>query len=777
MTFLIENTCIVDMNSDVEPKTIYRILHVYYDTKEKQAMCLLIDIWDRLAREFTKPKKFIQQQIDNAAWDYIQDPYAALTSRSDYDLTNFQKSRRTENLALLKTILEADDGRAVFFRKKRRVLILQAFEKGDDNNIDKYYFWIRRWFQRGLTDGALIPDTHNIGNKGEDKRIVSGRKRGRPRTTSRLSETSSSDGINITPRIKKKMIRGLKKYYMERGVTFIAAYELMVQEEFNLGYNAQGVPNSRTENTDSIKDDEDKGFPTDNQAKYWWDKEMDPEEVEQARRGNRFWTSARPIDGDSYMIASKPGHCQLDAVRLPFQRCHPLDRSLIVGSSTANCIIDTESGYIFAMDPTSENESWRTIGYALVTMAEDKVEYCARYGIEIHDEDWLSNILAKKILTDNGPAKSYNGANFAKVTKVEITYTLAYRPDLKGKIEIRFRIFLIFVMSGEIEIPGLKTDFKKLRFDKDYVLDAALTPYEETQIIIHFVLWHNNGGWEMPDDVLTLDMMRAGVRRTPASVIKWRIENTGGLLRTTSLNTAKKDVLTPERGLINRFGIRVRGIYFNNKKVESRSWSIRGRKQKKKNLRVYRYKKLNHNERRVEVFVDERLVDIVWIRLDDGMELEPCFLSNRRESYRYKGCTWDEVHEIRAGLRDQSRLTLPDRRQFTSRTRTAIENIVARAVAERDDAIEGLTNTERKSNRTENRQDVIKLEQQQRQEGRGRISPDESIKINENTKASMIITPTELPDYIPAPKRTKLIQELTNTIRRKNDSENEHEQE
>src|SRR5688572_14547020 len=122
----------------------------------------------------------------------------------------------------------------------------------------------------------------------------------------------------------------------------------------------------------------------------------------------------------------------------------------------------------------------------------------------------LSNVIGHTILADKGPAMSYAAGNFGKTSGTEIVNNPAYRPDMKGLIESRFRIWLLMVLA-HWDVPGHVME--RLRGDPDYVLDAALTPYELTQLLILFVLWHNNGGWEAPAHYLTTDMMAAGVER------------------------------------------------------------------------------------------------------------------------------------------------------------------------------------------------------------------------------------------------------------------------
>jgi len=99
--------------------------------------------------------------------------------------------------------------------------------------------------------------------------------------------------------------------------------------------------------------------------------------------------TGRETLGDSTQMAAGPGSVyQIDATIGDVYLVSSLDRSRIIGRLVIYTCVDVFSRVITGFAVTLEGPSWLGAMLALDNVIEDKVSFCAGYGIEITEPDW-----------------------------------------------------------------------------------------------------------------------------------------------------------------------------------------------------------------------------------------------------------------------------------------------------------------------------------------------------------------------------------------------------
>jgi hypothetical protein len=217
-----------------------------------------------------------------------------------------------------------------------------------------------------------------------------------------------------------------------------------------------------------------------------------------------------------------------------------------------------------------ENASWQGAMMALLNAATDKREFCKQYGVELEDGQWDVEGISSVVLGDRGELLSEDAQRMATVLDVSVENTPSYRPDLKGLVEVSFKLihadFSQFV-DGYIEI-----DYQE-RGGNDYRLDAKLTLDEFTEIMIYTVLdWNSH---ELRDYPLTADMIAQGVRAIPDDLWQWGIVNRSGKLRKFPKSLLQFALMKTDTATISEHGVEWRGRIYQCEYAIRQGWHVR----------------------------------------------------------------------------------------------------------------------------------------------------------------------------------------------------------
>lgn len=273
--------------------------------------------------------------------------------------------------------------------------------------------------------------------------------------------------------------RAIRRYYFgAKRLSLRSAYEMMLLEDY-VGADGQL----------------DSDAPTWSQFRhYYYDHDMhkDPQKVI-AREGlTKYQRDHRPAWGSSAGWRPQPGSYQMDATQADIYLVSRQDRSIVVGRPYIYLAVDTATHLIagvyvgFSCDETA-------VMACIAQAASDKVEYCARYGIEITQEQWPSEGMPTEIITDQG--REFLGPRMSELCRrygLEVLTLPPFRPDQKGCVEKSIDL-LQQRYKPLLRGKGVIEDDAQERWATDYRTQAVLDLDDFTRIVIHSVLYLNSG--------------------------------------------------------------------------------------------------------------------------------------------------------------------------------------------------------------------------------------------------------------------------------------------
>ncbi|WP_262690590.1 transposase family protein [Kordiimonas aestuarii] len=408
------------------------------------------------------------------------------------------------------------------------------------------YRLLRRYWQRGMTQNALLPDYHKSGGAGRKRKQIT--KLGRPRVV------LVGIGCVITPDVERLCRIAIEEVFLKKkGRSLKKAYLKLL----NL-YKA------------SFGDVPSHEVPTYRQLSHFYRREYHPTEALIKRTPKHvFNKDIRPLISTSTVETLGPGsRFQIDATIADVYLVSAANKRRIVGRPVVYIIIDVFSRLVVGVYIGFEGPSYVSAMQGLANAAENKVEYCKRFDIEISPDQWPVAGIPDAILADRGELLGHQIEALVSRFNVRVENAAAYRGDAKGIVERYFRTvqeqFKPYV-EGVVEGP-----ISKKRGGKDYRLSANLTIDAFTRIILHSVIWHNQNrviedydrDVDMPDDLPSI----------PIELWKWGLANKTGRLRSFPHETVALSLLPRKRATISDLGINLFGLFYTCKEALAAGW-------------------------------------------------------------------------------------------------------------------------------------------------------------------------------------------------------------
>jgi hypothetical protein len=327
---------------------------------------------------------------------------------------------------------------------------------------------------------------------------------------------------------------------------------------------------------------------------------------------------------------------------------------------------------------------------ALENATMNKVAFCAEYGIVITEDEWPSHHLPEAILADRGELEGYQADNLVNALNIRMMNTAPYRGDWKGIVERNFRL------SNDTLIRWLPGAVYKLRErgEPDYRLEACLTLYEFRQLMIQCVLHHNNHyrmAWYRLEEFMVADH----VAPYPIELWQWGIQNRSGHLRRMAQDVIRLNLLPTKEAAVSREGLRFQGLHYTNSLAVQEEWFVKARV-----TGIWK----------VPVAYDPRKTDVIYLRLDHGQRLEPCYLLDKDQTFR--GRDWSESLDHFELQKQAAQLAKTRQQQTEAEFHAHIEQIIAPAREQAERARAGQSKRSRLLGIRENRQAERQRERQ-----------------------------------------------------------------
>lgn len=521
----------------------------------------------------------------------------------EIEISYKDKELRDRAWEIISSIIDSKNEPAVYKLHERSKLINEAMERYGVT-YRSVYKYLRRYWQRGKIKNALLPDYYKSGNKGVEKK-PGDKKLGRPRKL--------GVGINVDEETKKIFRVAINRYYRKSNQNPLkTAYELMVKDFYAVDYKFEnGIRKPIIADSEMI--------PAINQFKYWYEKELDIKKDISKRKGaKKFELNHRAVLGRADTYVMGPGSLyQIDATIGDIYLVSSYNRNWIIGRPVIYAIIDVFSRMITGVYVGLEGPSLIGAMMALYNATTDKVRFCKEYAIDIEQEEWPCFHTPEAIIGDRGEMESKGVESYISGLQVKISNAAPYRADWKGIIEQYFH-----TINGYVKplVPGaINIDFRQ-RGGRDYRLDAKLTLFEFTRIIIQCALYHNNEHWLNYYD-RNETMIEEDVENIPSKLWFWGIKKRSGKLRIFPEDIIRLNLMPSDRALVSGKGIIFKGVGYGCDTALKEMWFEKAR---------------NKGSWHIEVSYDKRNMDQIYIRAEDGRSFESCSILERDSRYMNK---------------------------------------------------------------------------------------------------------------------------------------------
>ena len=198
----------------------------------------------------------------------------------------------------------------------------------------------------------------------------------------------------------------------------------------------------------------------------------------------------------------------------------------------------------------------------------DKVAFCEQYGIQITEEQWPCKGLPRALAVDNGELISKASNAIIEGLGITVKNEPAWRPDLKGIVESRFRLLNL---ETKAKLPGsVLPDFRQ-RGAPDYRLDATLTLTDFTKIVIYFVLDHNRRQMERHPQPLP-DILKDSVPAIPLALWQWGITHRAGSLRQMEPELLQVALSQRAQATVTPRGIKFHALFYQCETAMEENW-------------------------------------------------------------------------------------------------------------------------------------------------------------------------------------------------------------
>ena len=450
-----------------------------------------------------------------------------------------------------------------------------------------------------------------------------------------------------------------KFFYTTKKQSLMTAYTMMLKERYcdGLGVLAEE-------------------YPSFYQFRYFYRKTRNLQNFYISRDGlKNYQRNNRPLTGEGVQeFAPAVGTGMFDATVCDIYLVN--DTGSLVGRPILTACIDAYSGLCCGYSLSWEGGVYSLRGLML-NIIVDKVEWCNRFGISIHREDWDCDMLPATFITDMG--SEYTSENFEQIAElgVKVVNLPSYRPELKGLIE---KFFDLVQESYKKHLKGkgvIEPDYQE-RGAHDYRKDACLTMTDFEKIILHCIIYYNSQRI-IESFPYTEDMIAAQVKPYASQIWNWGKSQIGANLIEIGKRELMLTLLPRTTGRFSRSGLKVNKLRYH--------------------CEGYTEQYLSGGT--VTVAYNPEDVTSVWL-LEDGEYIEFTIIESR-----FEGKDLAAVQELQESQRTIARSAVRDNLQAQINLAQHIETIAGNGAGRGDVHMKNIRNTRRRE-QTKNHRDYMK---------------------------------------------------------------------
>jgi len=552
------------------------------------------------------------------------DPYLVLAGQDQLPAKHLELRARAWQIIAPLVAQEPD----IYEARLRGQMIAQATTEHGVSH-PTIYRYLRRYWQRGQTPNALLPDYGNSGGRGKVRQSSSGVKRGRPRKNS----ADDGPGMNVDEDIRRTLRVATAHHALTHAkFSRLAAYQQMLAVFFvdrridpETG-RVLTVPSSRAGEVPSF-----------GQFNYWLDHDDDrPPEVPRRKASatvaaakSGFHTASAPagrlgvgaaasasaarasaaaagvlgavgaatagagtVPGSRDMASllgalhDKPDGCPgdsfyLDAVRAEVQLVSRADRKQAIGRPLVYLVTDTFSRMVTGLYIGMGEANWPHAMLALANCGADKQHYSQQHGRAIAPAQWPCRHLPATLYANTALVPEWGDDRLLNNFNLRCIAADGGPSDWRAVLEKRFRLLAPAEQGSPCRLDG--------------VLDLG----QFTRIVLDCVLYHNQ----------RQALPQAG-NATPLQLWDWGVAHRAGKLKIYPEHLLRCSLLPTAAASVTAAGIALNGSLYTCARAIDEHWFERAR------LR---------GEWSVTVACDPSCMDTIYL-LDTPMQFHACHL-------------------------------------------------------------------------------------------------------------------------------------------------------
>ncbi len=409
----------------------------------------------------------------------------------------------------------------------------------------KSTFWrvCTTYFQSGMRTSALI-DKKTLGlNKGKKYNYKS--------KPGKRGEFVGTSQIFLDEKIIALFEEALCDFKSGRHKTLKSAFTKMSMLHFSKTEIVNGVP--------AIVLLPQSERPTMGQFYYYAEKHISMEEKDRIKtsameqRNNKRLLLSDVLDG----VYGPGDMVEIDACEADVSLVSTFDSNKTVGRPIVYFMVDVYTRIILAVSVAFDNNSVLGVTNLFLNLADDKKEYCARYGMGFDNETlWPSNIIPRRIRVDRG--SEFKSKEFNRICNelgIEKQIVPGGSGSLKGVVEQAFHQMHV-KQNVHLENYGLI----EKRHDSNHHKEATLNIEQYTKMVINFVLTHNQQYFETYP--LTRDMMEKRIKPIPALLWQYGVKKYGQPRPIASKEQYLYNLMTPINAKVSRKGIAYKDLWY-----------------------------------------------------------------------------------------------------------------------------------------------------------------------------------------------------------------------
>lgn len=393
------------------------------------------------------------------------DPYLMVVSQELLPAKHLQLRARAWEI--IETLVAQEP--QIYEPRLRGQLVAQATARHQVSH-PTIYRYLRRYWQRGQTPNALLPDYGNSGARGKVRQSSEGVKRGRPRKNA----AEAGAGLNADEDIRR-VFRVATARYAAASPRFsrLGAYQQMLVEFFAGRRVDAGSGRVLAAPVPGLGP-----VPTFGQFNYWLDHDDDrPPEV--GRRAPAVLPpvvqAAVPALSAAALPPGRPGAgFYLDAVRAEVQLVSRADRNQAIGRPLVYLVTDSFSRMVCGVYVGLGEVEWSQGILALANCSADKQRFSAQFGRSIDHVQWPCRHLPEALFVNAGLTLGWNGDALLNNFHLRCMAVDSGPDDWRAVLEKRFRL----LAPAQAGMPSR--------------LDGVLDLDQFTRIVLDCVLYYNS---------------------------------------------------------------------------------------------------------------------------------------------------------------------------------------------------------------------------------------------------------------------------------------------